>query len=472
MIVYIPVPVLKALGLLDQAGFSAYLVGGCIRSLLLQASPKDYDITSDAQPEQVLKIFHDCHSVGTGMKHGTVLVVIDGVPLEITTYRIDGSYTDRRRPDRVLFTRNLEDDLARRDFTINAMAWTPNSNGLAPAQSTAACRLQPDQMPVRFQVSDVIDPFGGQEDLNSQLIRCVGDPARRFEEDPLRILRALRFSSVLGFSIEPRTSAALVETRNSLGHIAVERIQVEFSELLCGQNAAQTIRDMIGVIGVFLPELLSLRDFDPLNPQHHLDLLEHTLQVVAAMPANPTLRLAALLHDIGKPSVFSLDEQGIGRFYGHQQTGAELASDILSRLRYDKMTISRVCQLVLHHDSFPEATVKSVRKWLNRHGPELAHDLLILKEADILAQHPDGLEAKLTVLRQIRNLVGQILAEGHCLTLHDLAVKGQDLIELGYPSSRRIGRMLQALLEAVMDEQLPNQKAALIKAARNMMQNE
>lgn len=469
MIVQIPTPVLRALRMLNRQGFAAYLVGGCIRSMLLQTNPKDYDITSNAEPEQVMRVFHGSHTVGTGIKHGTVLVVLDHYPLEITTYRIDGTYSDRRRPDQVQFTRRLDDDLARRDFTINAMAWAPDLGAMAEILDTPEHHL-PETMPCTFFVQDLIDPFHGQADLARRLIRCVGSPAIRFSEDPLRMLRALRFAAVLGFTIEADTATAMDQIKDSLSLVAIERIQVEFSELICGIEAADIIREQLEIISVFIPELRSMRQFDQMTAHHHLDLLEHTLEVLSQTPARRSLRLAALLHDIGKPAVMGYDEQGVARFYGHQSTGADFARSILSRMRYDKFTIERVYQLVLHHDAFPEATVRSVRRWLNRHGPELAHDLLVFKEADILAQHPDTLELRLADLRQIRQLAGQILAEGHCLTLRDLAVKGQDLIGIGFKPGKEIGQRLQILLEAVMDDQLPNEKAALIGAARKMLQ--
>ena len=471
MIVNIPTPVLKALSLLNQAGYTAYLVGGCIRSILLQSNPKDYDITSNAEPEQVMRIFYDCHTVGTGVKHGTVLVVLDGFPLEITTYRIDGTYSDRRRPDHVQFTSRLEEDLARRDFTINAMAWAPDLRKAAN-DFFQIPQIPPEDIPVRFLAEDVVDPFGGQADLADKRIRCVGSPINRFSEDPLRILRALRFASVLDFSIESDTSAAIDQTRDSLSLVAIERIQVEFSELICGIRAAATIRDQLDVIGVFIPEILSMRGYELLTAHHHLNLLEHTLNVLAQVPPSRTIRLAALLHDIGKPVVFGFDEQGIARFYGHQSAGAAIARDILLRMRFDKLTIERVYQIILHHDAYPETTIRSVRRWLNKHGPDLAHDLLVFKEADILAQHPDSLESRLADLRLIRLIAGQILAEGHCLNLRDLAINGQDLIGLGFKPDRRIGRLLQMLLESVMDDQLHNEKASLIRAARNMLQEE
>ena len=458
----IPAGVMKALRMLHGAGFEAYLVGGCIRSLLLQTAPKDYDITTSAEPDQVLRVFQAYQTVETGLQHGTVMVVIDDWPLEITTYRVDGPYTDSRRPDLVHFTRSLREDLARRDFTINAMAWSPFS-GPSAAGSAAAGASRP------FSPDQVIDPFDGRRDLTARLIRCVGDPVRRFREDALRILRALRFAATLDFQLDERTADAIRGQKAALAKVANERISAEFGALLCGGRAGNVLRDYLDVVAVFLPELLPLKGFDQHNPHHHLDLLTHVLQVVDAVPPEPALRLSALLHDIGKPGAQTRDEAGISHYYGHQQAGALISRIILERLRWDKNTINQVIHLVRHHDSLPDATLASVRRWLSRHTAETARAMLILKKADILAQSPALNAAKLAHLRQIELLTAQVTAGADCYTLQALAVDGHDLLELGCSRGPLIGRILQELLGAVIDGQVPNERQALLAAARRII---
>ncbi|MEA4890439.1 MAG: HD domain-containing protein [Clostridiaceae bacterium] len=454
----IPQPVITALRQLRAEGFSAYLVGGCIRSLLLHMPPKDYDLTTNAEPDQVLRIFRANHTIETGLQHGTVMVVIDNWPLEITTYRIDGPYTDKRRPDQVQFTRNLIEDLSRRDFTINAMAWSPFK-----ADSQDDLPASPEER--AFDPADVIDPFQGRQDLAARLIRCVGAPEQRFAEDALRILRALRFAAVLDFQLEEQTGRAIHQTGKTLRIIARERIQSEFGSLICGLRAPEILRDYLDVFGVFIPELLPLKDFNQYNPHHHLDLLSHSLLVLRGVPPQTALRLAALLHDIGKPATSSRDSQGIGHFYGHQQKGADMARAILLRLRWDQATLVRVVHLIQYHDSLPDATPKSVKHWLHKHSPGLAHDLLILKKADILAQNPVTHQGKLNHLQEITRLADQILADEQCFTLRQLAVNGKDLLRIGCPKGRSVGNALQYLLDEVIDGHLPNEHQALLEAA-------
>ena len=292
----LPAQVNTALARLHDAGYEAYIVGGCVRDRIMGREPKDYDITTSALPEQTAAVFAGERIIETGMKHGTVTVLLDGEPLEITTFRIDGTYSDSRHPDAVTFTPSLREDLARRDFTMNAMAYSSETG--------------------------LVDPFGGQADIAAKYIRCVGDPDLRFREDALRILRALRFSSVLGFPIEPETDGAARYLCLLLKKISAERVFSELKQLLCGPDVRRVLLDYAGVLGAVLPEILPMQGFDQRNPHHCYDILEHTAAAVEAMPPEPALRLAALLHDVGKPECFFTDEDGVGHFYGHPKAGA------------------------------------------------------------------------------------------------------------------------------------------------------
>ena len=316
----LPAPVEQALARLTAAGFEACVVGGAVRDALRGAEAKDWDVATSALPRQVEQVFSGERLVETGLRHGTVTVVLAGLPLEITTYRVDGAYTDHRRPDGVHFTRSLTEDLRRRDFTVNAMAYAPG-RGLA-------------------------DPFGGQADLAAGVLRCVGEPDRRFQEDALRILRGLRFSAQLGMRLEPDTADALRRNRELLADIAPERAQSELTGLLCGAHAGAVLTAFPEVLAVPIPELKPLWGFDQHNPHHDRDVWAHTAAVVDAIPPVPALRWAALLHDVGKPGCFSLAEDGVGHFYGHAQRSTELAEDILRRLRLDNTRRQEVLQLI------------------------------------------------------------------------------------------------------------------------------
>lgn len=420
---------------LAEAGYSAYAVGGCVRDHLLGNQPKDYDITTIALPEQTMEVFRGHRLIETGLQHGTVTVLIDGDPIEITTYRVDAGYSDNRHPDAVCFTRDFREDAARRDFTMNAIGYN-DTDGLC-------------------------DPFGGQADIAAELIRAVGDAKTRFREDALRILRALRFSSVLDFAIEESTKNAIFACKELLTNISAERIASELIKLLCGKAARRIITDYAEVLGIVIPELLPMR-MDQKNPHHIYTVLEHSAAAVEAIPAEPSLRLAALLHDIGKPACFFTDEDGIGHFYGHPAVSAELAEKILSRLKLDNATKERVVTLVKYHDIMIENTEKSIKRILNRFSPEVFFQLLDLKRADCRAQHPDY-AFRLPYYDELQTLAERILAEKQCFSLHDLAVNGRDLLALGY-KGKEIGITLDELLEKVISGELPNEKDILLKS--------
>ena len=432
----LPAQVHSALDRLHAAGYEAYIVGGCVRDLLLGRVPEDYDITTAALPAETQQVFAGEKLIETGLKHGTVTVLLKGLPLEITTFRVDGDYADGRHPDAVRFTPSLREDLARRDFTVNAMAYHPET-GLA-------------------------DPFGGQADLRQGLLRCVGDPERRFAEDALRILRALRFAGTLGFQIEENTRRALLAGKDSLTRISAERVREELLKLLCGPGAGQVILDFPAVLGVVIPELLPMQGFDQRSVYHCHDVLSHCALALDAVPAEPVLRLAALLHDVGKPATFQPDENGAGHFYGHGAVGAELADAICRRLRLSTAQRERVVTLVRRHDMPIEATERGVRRALNRLTPEVFFQLLALKRADNLAQAPEFRERQ-AYYDQLEALAKELLAADACFSLRDLAVNGRDLLALGLEKGPAVGAALERLLAAVMDGVVPNEKANLLE---------
>ncbi|MDO4552681.1 MAG: HD domain-containing protein [Bacillota bacterium] len=433
------------MGTLEAAGFEAWLAGGCVRDMLLGVSPQDFDLTTDALPRETAELFSACPVIETGLKHGTLTVVVDGMPLEITTYRVDGAYTDGRHPDQVYFSKSLEADLSRRDFTINAMAYN-EGRGLK-------------------------DPFGGREDLEARLLRCVGDPVLRFQEDALRILRALRFSSVLGFSIESQTGEALRQEKALLARVSAPRIASELLKLLCGKNVRQILLDYTEVLAVPLPELLPLKGLEPRNPRHIYDVLGHTAAAVEAIEPLPRLRLAALFHDLGKAATFSVDDLGVGHFYGHPQESVRLTADILERLGLDHRTRDRVLALIRFHDVSLEAEPAPVKRLLRKLGPEGLRDLILLKRADNLAQHPRFRQRQLHYDR-LEELLETLLAQDACFSRKDLAVKGDDLLAMGMEPGKALGRMLDRLLELVIEEKLPNEKDTLLNWAETHCSND
>lgn len=430
----------KALALLQAAGYEAWIVGGCVRDAILGLPPKDYDLTTSALPEETQRVFAAYPRIETGLRHGTVTVLLEGEPLEITTYRVDGVYSDARHPDGVTFTRSLRQDAARRDFTINAMAYAPGQG------------LQ--------------DFFGGQADLARGILRAVGAAEKRFREDALRILRALRFASVLDFTLEGETARAARACAPLLAAVSAERVSGELGKLLCGKAAGRVLRDYPDVLGVVLPEILPMVGLDHRNPHHCYDVWTHTTVAVDHVPPELPLRLAMLLHDIGKPDTFSLGEDGQGHFYGHPRRSVELAEGILSRLRFPRRTRERVLTLVRYHDAVLEESPQRVRRWLNKLGPEVFFDLLAIQGGDAAAQAP-AYCTRLDHLRRLEALARQVLDQAPCLTVRDLAVGGEDLLALGYRGPA-IGRALRALLDQVLSETVSNEKNALLQRLAQM----
>lgn len=439
----IPENVRAVLNTLEAAGHEAWCVGGCVRDCLLGKRPGDWDVTTSARPEEILAAFGP-RALPTGLKHGTVTVKTENGPVEVTTYRIDGAYRDHRRPESVAFTRSLDEDLARRDFTVNAMAW--NLRG------------------------ELRDPFGGREDLRRGILRCVGDPDRRFQEDALRLLRGLRFAATLDLEIEDGTAAALRRNREGLADVAAERIQVEFFKLLPGKAAAEILRGYPEVFGVFWPELLSMVGFDQRNRHHCYDVWEHTLHALAAVPEDLVLRCTMLLHDVGKPDSFTLDGAGVGHFYGHPAVSRELADRMLRRLKCKTEFRETVVRLVEWHDKDIPRTDRSIRRALRILGEEDLRRLILVKRADNFGQAPAYWDRQ-KELDKAEEILNRLLAEDACFSLRQLAVNGRDLLALGL-SGPAVGAALEELLGKVVDGTLPNEREALLEALEEHLKRE
>lgn len=436
----LPPQVNLALNRLGAAGYEAFLVGGAVRDYARGNAPgKDWDITTNAPPDQIQSVFQEYRLIETGLKHGTVTVVIDQMPLEITAYRVDGEYLDHRHPDSVRFARNLKDDLERRDFTMNALAYHP--------------------------ATGIVDLVGGLEDITRGIIRCVGNPDRRFQEDALRMLRALRFASVFNMKLEPDTAAAVHRNKHLLRSISAERIQVELTKMLCGAGISDILQDFSDVIAIPLPELTAMFGFDQHNPHHDKDVWLHTIAVTANIRPEPILRWSALLHDIGKPSCFTAAEDGVGHFYGHAERSTAMAASILSRLKFDHASKERIQRLIRYHDLPLTADKRSVKRLLSKHGLDTVRQLIELHKADTAGQSAICMP-RLSELARVDTVVDDILQEESCFSLRDLAVNGNDMIMLG-KQGRAIGLALRECLSAVIDERLPNERKALLDFVRD-----
>lgn len=431
-----------AINLLQSAGFEAYAVGGCVRDSLLGKTPNDWDITTSAKPENMKSVFADFHCIDTGIKHGTVTVVIDGEPLEITTFRLDGEYEDNRHPKSVTFTSNLGADLGRRDFTVNAMAYS--------------------------KMTGTVDLFGGQNDLKNKIIRCVGDPDRRFNEDALRILRALRFASALDFEIEEKTAQSLLKNCALLGNISEERIAKELLKLVCGKGAKRILTDFAPVLFEILPELQPMYKNSHDNPHHCYDIYEHTLIAVESIDPEPTLRFAMLLHDCGKPAVKKFDENGVAHFYGHQRISAEISAQILARLKVSNKFRDEILFLVSNHDRWElyENTEKMPR-YLSKFGLDGVLKLLKVMRADVLAQSPEY-RYRLDQIADAEEVAKNLAAQKPCLSLSELQINGRTLMDIGIPQGRKLGAVLAQLLDEVIDGVTKNTQEALTTRAREI----
>ncbi|MBP3218223.1 MAG: HD domain-containing protein [Lachnospiraceae bacterium] len=437
MIIQIPEKVNTVLETLKENGHEAYIVGGCVRDSVLGRIPKDWDITTSASPQEVKACFP--RTVDTGLQHGTVTVILDGEGYEVTTYRVDGVYEDGRHPKEVHFTRSLEEDLRRRDFTINAMAYAPEKG--------------------------LVDLFDGMGDIRRGLIRAVGEPVERFSEDALRMLRAVRFSARLNYEIEEKTYEAICRLAPALCRISAERIREELIGILLSDHPEKlSCAAACGLTAVFLPELDRCFETPQNNPHHCWNVGEHILRSVQAARADRILRLTMLFHDIGKPLCRTTDEQGIDHFHGHAEIGTEMTRQILRRLKFDNDTIDQVCRLVRYHDLQPEYTERAMRRAMVKVGPELFPLLLEVKAADLCAQSTCQAEQKQEALREWEALYQKVRESLCALSLKDLAVSGKDLIAEGISPGRQIGSILNTMLEDVLDHPEHNTREYLLTA--------
>ena len=430
---YLPPYVIQCIDALEQAGFAAYAVGGCVRDACLGRTPHDYDLCTAAMPEETEAVFANYRLVLAGKKHGTVGVVTDGGVVEITTFRTEGNYRDNRHPEWVEFVPEIEKDLARRDFTVNAMAYSP-TRGYA-------------------------DPFGGREDLRNHILRAVGQPETRFQEDSLRILRGIRFAVRYGLAIEPATAAAMESQAYLMDNLARERVFDELCKLLPAICAEDLLR-FAPILAQVIPELAPMIGFDQRTRHHAYDLFTHTAHVTGAVPGELALRWAALLHDVGKIPCMTVDDAGQAHYYGHAQESAKMTEAILRRLKAPNELREQVVSLIERHMTFLLPDKKFLRRWIGKLGWETMEALLLLQEAD-MGSKGTGKPEETEQFSLLRNLLEEIRAENACLTLKDLAVNGRDLMALGY-QGKAIGQALDLLLEQVLDEQLPNEKEALL----------
>ncbi|MCR5145013.1 MAG: CCA tRNA nucleotidyltransferase [Lachnospiraceae bacterium] len=442
MIITLPEDVKNIIERLKDCGHEAYAVGGCVRDTVLGKTPADWDITTSAKPQQVKEIFSK--TFDTGIEHGTVTVLLNHVGYEVTTYRIDGEYEDGRHPKQVEFTSSLEEDLKRRDFTINAMAYNDNQG--------------------------LVDLFGGMEDLDKGVIRCVGNPMERFDEDALRMLRALRFAAQLDFEIDSKTIDAIVELAPTIEKVSKERIMVELVKMLVSDHPDR-LREVVscGLSKYFLPELDVMFETEQNNKHHCYTVGEHTMQALLNVPNDKILRLTMLLHDVAKPLVKKTDETGVDHFKTHPIVGADMAVEILRRLKFDNNTISKVKKLVLHHDDRPVATEKAVRRAAVKMGPECFPEIFAVKRADTLAQSTWNREEKLREIDDFENIYHNIIEQNQCISKKDMMVNGRDIMDLGAPQGKIIGEVLDRLFEEIVDDPELNDRDYLIIRAKQLL---
>ena len=444
MYIEIPEKAEQILQTLHKSGFEAYVVGGCVRDSILGRLPEDWDITTSASPEQVKALFG--RTIDTGIEHGTVTVMFGKEGFEVTTYRIDGDYEDCRHPKEVIFTSSLTEDLKRRDFTINAMAYS-HEDGL-------------------------VDKFGGMDDLKDKVIRCVGDPRERFSEDALRMMRAVRFAAQLGFTLDESVREAIRDMADSLDFISAERIQVELVKLLVSPNPHWfRLAYECGITSVIMPEFDRIMVQRQNNPHHAYTTGEHTLIALKNIPPDKNLRLTMLFHDMGKPDVFTTDENGKDHFRGHAAYSEKIAERIMKKLKFDNETTKIVCNLTLNHSWYPQLTGKDVRLCAYRIGPELFDSYLLVKQADIKAHHPDVIQQKLDYLKEVEHIWKDVQMHGDCLSLKKMELSGKDLLEDGMKPGTEIGTILNQLLFEVLEYPEKNDRDYLLKQSRALRKN-
>ncbi len=434
----VPEAVHAILNVFDAAGYEAWIVGGCVRDSLMGRVPKDWDITTAAAPETVQTLF--AHTIDTGLKHGTVTVRMNGENYEVTTYRVDGAYSDHRRPDHVAFSTDLKEDLLRRDFTINAMAYHPKKG--------------------------LIDLYGGREDLRSRRIRCVGTPADRFQEDALRMLRALRFSAQLDFTIEPATEAAIRMLAPQIAYVSWERIRDELNKILISDHP-ETVRAMYdtGLMHYVIPEWEACMQTEQHHPTHRYNVGEHTIRTLQAVGPEPVLRWTMFLHDIGKPVTHTRDEQGIDHFIGHEAAGEKIADEVLRRLKFDNASRETILRLIRYHDLQYVCEEGPMRRYIRKVGADAFPLLLQVLEADAQGKAPEAMEQSLGAIRKMRAEYDRITAAGEAVSLKQLAVNGRDLQAIGYRPGPGIGRMLDLLLDQVLEDPSLNDRDLLLAIA-------
>lgn len=434
----VPEPVSYIIQELEKCGYEAYMVGGCVRDSVLGRKPHDYDICTSATPDEILKAFPNEEIILTGLQHGTVTILINKEPFEITTYRIDGDYSDNRRPDNLTFTKNLVEDLRRRDFTINAMAYNPKTG--------------------------LIDSFNGMEDIKYKKIRCVGSAEDRFNEDALRILRAIRFATQLGFAEDPETSYEIHKQYKRLQNISIERINSEFCKIVSSDEFCVELVLYPDVFSLFIPELKDMIGFQQNNPYHAYDVFNHTIHAIEECDSEDlTVRLAVFFHDFGKPHSYQDGEDGIRHFKGHGKVSAEIADSIIKRLRFDNETRNNVVELVYYHDATFEVGKKYVKRWLNKIGEKQFRRLLEVRKADIKGQNPDYEKSRIEKVNNIESILEEIIQEQECFSLKDLAVNGDDVKQtMNLKEGKNVGYWLNEILKRVIDGELKNNKDDLI----------
>lgn len=436
-----------------KLGYKAYLVGGCVRDIIMKRKPHDWDICTNATPTDMMNIAKYLNEknketikvIPTGLQHGTLTLMINGEGFEVTTFRCDGTYSDNRRPDDVTFTDNLTEDLKRRDFTINAIAYSI--------------------------FTGFIDPYNGIQDIKDGKITCVGSAKERFNEDALRILRAIRFSSQLDFVTTPDTDWEIHRQYKNLSNISIERINSEFCKIAASNSFCIPMVIYKDVIALFIPEIKDMFNFPQNNPYHNYDVYDHTIHAIEACDVAEVddliVKLAVFFHDIGKPHCYQDDENGIRHFKGHGRVSAEITNIIMRRMKFDNETREKVIELVYYHDATFEMTKKHIKRWLNKIGEEQFRRLLLVRKADIQAQNPDYKEERLLKIENISSLLDETLNEKECFSLKDLKINGSDLISLGYKEGKTIGFILNHILQKVMDNDLKNEKSELVEYVKN-----
>lgn len=428
---------------ITDSGYEAYAVGGCVRDSLRGNSPNDWDICTSALPENIEDIFSGFHIIETGLQHGTVTIMIDHIGYEITTYRIEGKYSDRRKPDYVSFVTDLREDVKRRDFTINSMAYN--------------------------DIDGLKDYFGGEDDLKKGIIRCVGNADERFNEDALRILRAMRFASSFDFKIENDTSKAMHKNKELLNFISKERISAELLKLICGKGAARILDEFRDILAIVIPELKPEFGFEQNNPYHDSDVWQHTLRTVDNIRNDEILRLSMLFHDCGKPHCYTEDQNG-GHFYGHAKISAELAENALKRLKMSNDIIKSVKTLVLYHDVLPVLKRKGLLRLLNKIGMDNVELLFEIVRADAKGHAEQACKNTLKLLESVNTELAKIQEENKCFQISDLNISGKDIIALGINPGKQIGEILKKLMNMVMDDEISNDHEILIKKAAECIQ--